>query len=577
MPQGAEIVERKGQRFATWTDSRGRHRARLSTDGKVIVIELPGYEIQYFDENGKRRKESLARCGDRDTAKQIAAEREKAVLLRQKGIVDVGQERLAHQTRRPLVEHQADYQRFLTDKGNTSKYVTETMSSIARLVELCGATMAADLTGPAVMKAIGQVREGGKSLRTCNSYLTAIKGFSRWLWRHKRCADDPLGTLERYNEETDPRHMRRELTPEEMLRLIATAEQRTEPNHNLRGPDRAMCYRLALGTGFRAKELRSLTPESFELDCDPPAVIVAAAYSKHRRKDRQPIRRDLADLLRPWLADKPKGERVIGRLPGGTARMLRGDLKAARQAWLDEAQTAEERTAREESDILRFKNSASEVADFHSTRHTYISGIVAGRPSIKTAQALARHTDPKLTIARYAHTRQEDLQSAVDALPDTAPAWPTTTPEPEVLTNGTDGAGAETGAVERREGAELGESWRKIGVLDNQQVGVTSDAVDKPQVLSLTRNKKSRRAFATPGRKAEGKGFEPDGDCAVTADGDCPCDFCQGWRAALALQNDGSEWRHVASFDSDLQRVVLAWDAIPAAIRCAIIALVGTK
>ena len=33
--------------------------------------------------------------------------------------------------------------------------------------------------------------------------------------------------------------------------------------------------------------------------------------------------------------------------------------------------------------------------------------------------------------------------------------------------------------------------------------------------------------------EAEGKGFEPDGDFGVTADGDCPCDFCQGWRAAL--------------------------------------------
>jgi integrase len=121
---------------------------------------------------------------------------------------------------------------------------------------------------------------------------------TRWLWRHKRCSDDPFCTLTRYNEETDRRHVRRELDPEEMTRLLTTTQERTESAHNLTGPDRSMVYRLAFGTGFRAKELRSLTPESFELDGDTPAVIVAA-YSKHRRQDRKPIRQDLADLLRP--------------------------------------------------------------------------------------------------------------------------------------------------------------------------------------------------------------------------------------------------------------------------------------
>ena len=42
-------------------------------------------------------------------------------------------------------------------------------------------------------------------------------------------------------------------------------------------------------------------------------VIVAAAHSKHRREDRQPIRADLADLLRTWLADS---RRVNGYLAG---------------------------------------------------------------------------------------------------------------------------------------------------------------------------------------------------------------------------------------------------------------------
>ena len=57
------------------------------------------------------------------------------------------------------------------------------------------------------------------------------------------------------------------------------------------------------------------------------------------------------------------------------------------------------------------------VADFHATRHTYISGIVAGGASVKTAQELARHSTPTLTIGRYAHTRLLDLRGTLDGLP----------------------------------------------------------------------------------------------------------------------------------------------------------------
>src|SRR5262249_55902504 len=56
------------------------------------------------------------------------------------------------------------------------------------------------------------------------------------------------------------------------------------------GPDRVLLYTLAANTGFRASELASLTPRSFDLAADPPTVTVEASYSKHRRQDVQPLR-----------------------------------------------------------------------------------------------------------------------------------------------------------------------------------------------------------------------------------------------------------------------------------------------
>jgi integrase len=150
-----------------------------------------------------------------------------------------------------------------------------------------------------------------------------------------------LASLQQYNASADPRHVRRELSADELIYTLRFVETYTKPGHALPGPDRAMLYHIAVGTGFRAKELRSLTPASFQLASDPPTVTVGAAYSKRGRADTQPIRKDLAYLLRPWL--KSCSDSVFARLPKHTARMIRADLNAARKAWIDESHTAGER------------------------------------------------------------------------------------------------------------------------------------------------------------------------------------------------------------------------------------------
>ncbi len=108
---------------------------------------------------------------------------------------------------------------------------------------------------------------------------------------------------------------------------------------------------------------------------------------------------------------------VFGSLPQHTARMLRGDLAAARKAWIDEAKTTQQKEDREKADFLTYEDSAGRVADFHSQRHTYISMLVAGGASAKEAQQLARHSTARLTIDRYSHTRLHDMAGALEALP----------------------------------------------------------------------------------------------------------------------------------------------------------------
>ena len=220
-----------------------------------------------------------------------------------------------------------------------------------------------------------------------------------------------------------------------------------------------MAYRVALGTGFRSKELRSLTRASFDLDSETPTVTVAAGYSKRRRLDVQPIHSTLADILRPWLADYGRDERPFTNLPEATARMLRDDLEEARRRWLDEAATDAQRLERERSDFLQHTDAAGRVADFHGLRHAYISAIVAGGASVKTAQELARHSTPTLTIGRYSHTRLHDIQGALDALPDLRPQESPESDRQALAATGTDGGGDSKMAAYRQQWGS--ESTRK--------------------------------------------------------------------------------------------------------------------
>jgi len=198
------------------------------------------------------------------------------------------------------------------------------------------------------------------------------------------------------NADVEAGRQRRALPPEEFAALIAAARQGLSVRR-LSGEDRAMLYLVAAYTGLRESELFSLTPQSFDLDADPPMVTVEAGSSKRRRRDTLPVRPDLADLIREWLADKP----AEGKLwPGGWwrhgAKMVRVDLAAAG---------------------IPFEDGTGRVFDFHALRHQFISNLAAAGVHPKIAQLLARHSTITLTLDRYTHVGLMDQTAALDQLP----------------------------------------------------------------------------------------------------------------------------------------------------------------
>ena len=289
--------------------------------------------MQIIDRDGQQ-KQKTSGTTIKKTAEEMARAWESKEAEYRKGLIDPTQERLAAERQRPIAEHVADFEKYL-GHDDSPKHVVQTMRQVRWIIAACNARVIGDLTAAAVKDAIASRRLKAKDgetpqsvgLTTRNNYLTAIKSFTNWLWKHKRSADDPLNALEvnRDAEVRDRRHVRREMTPDEMAWLLTNTETYTREEHRMPGPDRAMAYRMALCTGFRVSELRRLTPASFDFGSDPPTISVLGKDGHIRP---QPIHPDEAAIIRRWLTGREG--KVFSKLPGNTARMMRADLKSAR-------------------------------------------------------------------------------------------------------------------------------------------------------------------------------------------------------------------------------------------------------
>jgi integrase len=402
-------------------------------------------------------------CGNKTAAQIMLNELVKKAELGKAGLTDPFEEH----RKRPLAEHVADFEASLLAKGGTDKQARQVAARVRRVLAGCRFVFAGDLSASRTMEYLAALRRPGAvrldpgrdswtkgelaealgvrphclpplvrrhglaatgrgkkrryprataealaerlargaSVQTSNFYLQAVKQFCRWMVRDRRMGENPLAHLEASAARADRRHDRRELTEDELRRLLAAARQSGRAFRGLTGWERFHLYATACGTGFRASALASLTPESFDLDAEPPVVTLAARRNKSRVVKVQPLPPDVAGLLRGYLAGKPAG----APLWGGTwasdnkgAEMLRIDLTAAGIPYAVEGPDG------------------PLYADFHALRHTYLT--LGGRAGIdlRTLQELAGHSTPALT-ARYSHRRIYDLAGAVGRLPNFLP------------------------------------------------------------------------------------------------------------------------------------------------------------
>ena len=336
--------------------------------------------------------------------------------------------------------------------GATEDHIEETRRLLKRITATQQISSVADLTSEAVANFCAELRKKKRSQRTINKALAAAKSLTKWLVQKDRIGRDPLAVLKLGSVDKDRRLIRRPLLHAEWPYLYATTFRGPE-RYGMTGPDRALLYAVAIQTGLRADELKTRTAARFILTATRPHVEAEAKATKNGTDCEQALRPETVDVLRDRLAHVHPSAPVFN-MPADkwTAVMLREDLAAAREAWINAAADPSEKAERDRSDFLAAANHKGQVVDFHALRHTTAVWWAMSGLYPKAVQRIMRHSTLTLTMDLYGRFFPEDSGEKPIPFPHMHPDQ--LSRGVALQATGTDGAPRGAGR-----GAEGGQSW----------------------------------------------------------------------------------------------------------------------
>ena len=437
IPEGAEIGMFRGKKVVRWTGGGGRTMVgELEKDGKRVVFQYENWFARFRDADGVMRRVTTG-CRDQQAARQVLANIISEVEKIKAGIISREEAHVSVHSDTSLEQHVADYLTHMRACERNADHIQNTGQAIKRVANDCGFVRLRDVERVKAERWLLKQAELGMSARTRNTYRIALVAFGNWCVRESRLLANPFAALPRANEAADRRRERRALTMEEIGRLLKAAEER--PLHNLmkitRGKDKgkslanlgprackkmrrvgqshAMFFRIAMFTGLRFSEIKSLKVADVHLDANPPHLTLHAKFDKARRGARQPMSNDLVGHLRQYLA----------------ARLIHAQEEARGQGEPCQIALASEERLIAHVPLLRAFNMDLEYAgiekkdqrgrtlDIHSLRHTFGTLLARSGVAPRTAMDLMRHSDIRLTTNIYQHLELVDTAGAVNQLP----------------------------------------------------------------------------------------------------------------------------------------------------------------
>ena len=288
-----------------------------------------------------------------------------------------------------LTDHLDDFIGSLKLKRFTGKYLSQVENMIKRVCEECKFDVVSDLDANRFTTFINSLNT---SVKTKRYYIAVLKQFANWLHETGRLPKNNFKLIKLPKVlKSDQVHPRRALTADEVARLIRAAEN-GKPFRGISGQQRALIYRLAVESGLRYNEIRTLKVSDF--DFTNYAVQIRDANEKARRGAVLPLRQSTANEIKQFLRYKTPQSTAFTLKKGYL--MIKTDLEAAKISY--------------EAD--------GKFADFHSLRHSTASLLIQTGANPKVIQSLMRHTDLNLTMSKYTHLYAGRQRETIENLPD---------------------------------------------------------------------------------------------------------------------------------------------------------------
>jgi len=376
------------------------------------------YYASWIDHTGKRRVKCTFTT-EYAVAQRIAAKLESDAALRREGVVDAQQESFSTEARRPLASHIDAYESKLEASGRSEVHVTETCKAIRKIADVCAFKLLSDLQADPVNAYAAGLATSGRSARTIQKHLTAIKSFTKWLATTGKLPRDPLASVQKPSPKNDRRHERRMLLPEEWHALQTSIADLGAVREGMPAPERVLLYATAIQTGLRSAELRSLTPSRLYLNGPQPFVTCGAGSTKNRKEARQYIQIDLADAIRQHVASREASQPVF-TMPHAAhvSRMILKDIRAARDTWINDAADSAEYGQRAGGSFLAAVDHDGRRLDFHALRHTCGSWLAMAGAHPNAVKAVMRHSTIVLTMDAYGHLFPGQEADTIALLPE---------------------------------------------------------------------------------------------------------------------------------------------------------------
>ena len=376
-------VKGKDKPAVKYEDRRGKHihlihhdKAGELTD-KMECTQRCWWMQYHLPSGGVRREKGYT---DRQATEQEAARREREAQLTRAGVLSVDEDHLAA----PLEEHISAYVADLERAGRTEHYYGVVRARLLAMANGCGWETLRALSADSLTGFLIGLQRQACAVTTVNDYLAMAKAFCRWCIETRRLAGNPLVSLKKTASDLDGTNDKSALTPAQAMALIAGSKV-----HGL-------LYLVALRTGLRRSELKSLQWGDLFLDGPRPHIKLRATATKARRADSVPLRADVvAALLSARPANAGRTDKVFRMLP--KMATFRRDLDAAAIPHLD---------------------SRGKRVVFHSLRVTFCTWLAMSVKEPRVAMQAMRHRSMALTMRFYTDPRLLDVAGAIDALPD---------------------------------------------------------------------------------------------------------------------------------------------------------------